>query len=236
MQSGDPLMAVWDSAVRRGRPRYSHPWLAEAIFTLDVRLRRRISVVEYTHNPLCIFRLQIVHAKQDLILRDATRLRPGQRFVKLHYWNEQVPPAPEAGTTIGWARQMTHRIEISLCELAHYLASEPDLHDVSVVRADPMVSIGRQSEQLARIMARYGFESIAESQPPSPIGERVHRFGENILISLMVFARNASALRANSLTRVPVAIFLSRRALERRFGGSASKRPTEIFGRSGEPG
>jgi hypothetical protein len=224
MQSGDPLMAVWDSAVRSVRPRYSHPWLAEAIFALDAPLRRRLSVVEYTHNPLCIFRLQIVHAEQDLILRDATHLRPGQRVVKLHYWNEQIPPATEAGPTIGWARQMTHCIDISLCELARYLASEPDLHDVSVVRADPMVGIGRQSEQLARIMARYGFEAIAESHPPPPIGERIHRFGENILISLMVFAQNAGSLRADSLTRVPVPIFLSRQTLEHRFGGSASRR------------
>ena len=70
-----------------------------------------------------------------------------------------------------------------------------------------------------RIMARYGFEAIAESQPP-PIGELILGIGENILISLMVFARNAGALRANSLTRVPVPIFLSRQALEHRFGGS----------------
>lgn len=94
-------MAVWDSAVRRARPRYSHPRVAEVLFALDVRLRRRYSVVEYTRNPLCVFRLQVVHSRRELVLRDGTQLRPGQRIVKLHYWNEQIPPAPKAGMT--WA-------------------------------------------------------------------------------------------------------------------------------------
>ena len=212
-------MAVSDSAVRKAPPRYSHPRLAELLFALDAPLRRRYSVVEYTDNPLCIFRLQIVRSRRNLVLRDATHLRPAQRMVKLHYWNEQIPPTPETGTTMGWARQMAHRIEISLCELARYLASEPDLRDVSAVCADPAAGTGRQSGQLARVMARYGFEAIAESEPP-PIGERIHRFGENILIALMVFAQNANALRAGSLTRKRVPLFLSRRALEQRFGGS----------------
>lgn len=115
---------------------------------------------------------------------------------------------------------MTHRIEISLCELARYLAFELALRDVSVICADAAVCTGRKSGQVARIMARYGFEAIAESETP-PISERIHRLGENVLISLMVFAQNASALRADSLTRVRVPLFLSRKVLEHRFGGSA---------------
>ena len=46
----------------------------------------------------------------------------------------------------------------------------------------------------------------------------MHRFGENILISLIVFVHNARALRADSLNRVRVRIFISRRALEERLG------------------
>ena len=50
------------------------------------------------------------------------------------------------------------------------------------------------------------------------IGERLHRFGENILISLIILAHNPGALRPDTLRRVRVPIYLSRRMLEREFG------------------
>jgi hypothetical protein len=212
-------MAVSDSAGRSARSHYSHPLLAEAVFALDARLRRRYGVVEYTHDPSCVFRLQIVRSQSDLVLRDGTRVRPGQRIVQLHYWNEQIPPVPPNGMTIGWARQMTHSLELSLRELARYLAAKPDLSDVAVIRADAVASMGRESGQLVRIMGRYGFEALTQPEPPP--GKRLHRFGENILIALMLFAQNPRALRAGTLTRGRVPLFTSRRALQRRFGGAA---------------
>jgi len=45
----------------------------------------------------------------------------------------------------------------------------------------------------------------------------LHRFGENILISLIVLAHNAGALRSDTLARVRVPIFLSRRVLDHEF-------------------
>jgi hypothetical protein len=71
-----------------------------------------------------------------------------------------------------------------------------------------------QSGQVARIMGYYGFETIPETGALS-LGERLHRFGENILISMIVLAHNAAALRSDTLARVRVPIFLSRRALEK---------------------
>jgi hypothetical protein len=50
------------------------------------------------------------------------------------------------------------------------------------------------------------------------MGERLHRFGENILISLIVLAHNPGALRPDTLKRVRVPIYLSRRVLEKKFG------------------
>jgi hypothetical protein len=47
---------------------------------------------------------------------------------------------------------------------------------------------------------------------------RLHRFGENVLISLIVFAQNAGTLRPDTLRRVRVPIYLSRRTLDGKFG------------------
>jgi len=51
-----------------------------------------------------------------------------------------------------------------------------------------------------------------------PLARRLHRFGENILISLIVLAHNPGALRADTLKRARVPIYLSRRILEKEFG------------------
>jgi hypothetical protein len=53
----------------------------------------------------------------------------------------------------------------------------------------------------------------------------LHWFGENILISMIVLAQNASALRADTLWRDRTLVVLSRQTLQRRYG--ATKRPYE---------
>ncbi len=209
-------MAAWGSARRSEQSPYSHPWLAAAIFALDKWLQRRQRVVEYSTHPRCLFRLQIDESRQQLLLRDGMLLRRGQRIARLHFWNEHIPPVREGGTTIRWARQIQRGIAISLRELVSYLASQPDLDDIAVICGDVPSGTQSQAQQVAHIMAHYGFETIFE-ETPAPRGERLRRFGENILISLMVLARNSVALRADTLRRIRVPIYLSRRHLAERF-------------------
>lgn len=215
-------MALWDSAGRGARSPHSHPWLAELLFAFDKRLRRRLAVFEYTQDPSCIFRLEIARSRRSLALRDGSRVYPGQRIARLHFWNEHVPPVPRHGASIAWARRMQRAIADALRELARYLASRPDLGDIAAICADASTATRTQSGQLARIMAYYGFEAIIERER-LPIGERLRRFGENILFSLIVFAQNSAALRPDTLKRVRLPIFLSRRTLEQRFGAAGAR-------------
>lgn len=196
---------------------YSHPWLAETLFAFDTRLRQHRGVIEYSTHPACLFRLEIAEAHRHLRLVDGTELRPGQRIVRLHFWNEHIPPVPTAGTTIRWARQVQRNISLSLRELARYLSSRPDLCDIFVICGDVPSATREQCGQIEYIMAHYGFETIMETER-LPFAERLHRLGENILISLTVFAQNPAALRLDTLQRVRVPIYLSRDLLERKFG------------------
>ena len=66
-------------------------------------------------------------------------------------------------------------------------------------------------------MEHYGFEVIPEPDR-LPIGPRLRRLAENILISLIVLAQNAGALRLDTLNRVRVPIYFSRRLLTEKFG------------------
>lgn len=210
-------MAVWDSAEQTSRSPQSPRWLAQAVAVLDAGLRRRQAVFEYTQNPACVFRLDVSPVAQPLVLRDGTRVVAGRRIARLHFWNEQVPAVPRTGATIGWGRRMRRAIATSLHELASFLAARPEFNDVTVICAHAPSGTKNQTEQLARIMARYGFEAIVQSGQMS-IGERLHRFGENILISLIILAHNPGALRSDTLRRVRLPIYLSRRMLEKEFG------------------
>jgi hypothetical protein len=216
-QAETRVMAVWDSATQRVESPHSHPWLAELVFALDSKLRRGHAIVEYSTHPACIFRLEISLADRQIGLRDGTLVRPGQHIAQLHFWNEHIPHIPQNGATIRWAREMQKSIAISLRELSHFLSLRPDLRDISVICADVPSGTKGQCRQVAHIMAYYGFETRNDDGRP-PIGERLHRFGQNVLISLIVFAHNAAALRLDTLNRVRVPIYLSRRTLERKFG------------------
>jgi hypothetical protein len=214
-------MAVWDSAAERLPSHHSHPWLAEFLFSFDRHLRRRLAVFEYSHHPSCIFRLEITRAQRRLALRDGASVSVGQRVARLHYWNEHVPPMPKEGPTVAWALRMQQSIAVGLRELARYLATRPDLDDVVVICGDVPNGTGTQRQKLARIMAHYGFEAIIEPEHLSPAA-RLNRFAENILISIIVFAQNAEALRSDTLMRARLPIFLSRRVLVERFGRSST--------------
>jgi hypothetical protein len=210
-------MAVWDSARRRLGPQYSHPWLAEMIFALDVWLRRRQAIVGYSSHPSCVFRLGVARSRRTLVLRDGTRLQAGQLMIELHFWNEHIPQVPPNGATIRWARQMQKSISTSLRELACYLSSQPNLRDISVICADVPSATKAQCRQIEHIMGYYGFETLMDAEQLE-LHEHIHRLGENILISLTIFAQNAAALRLDTLMRVRIPIYISRRELERKFG------------------
>jgi hypothetical protein len=210
-------MAVWDSADLKTRSQRGHPWLASALCLLDERLRRQQAVFEYSHHPACVFRLDICRAAERLALRDGTHVDPGDRMARLHFWNEHIPAIPRNGATIAWARRLNDGIATSLRELAGFLAARPDLADVAAVCGEVPAGGSAKSDQIARIMSHYGFET-KPAHGPLPLGERLHRFGENILISMIVLAHNPRALHLDTLKRVRVPIFLSRRGLEKEFG------------------
>src|SRR5215813_1759267 len=197
-----------------------HFWLDKIIFRLDRLLSRWLSVLEYTHDPTCILRITLGRLDQDFVLTDGTAGHAGERFIDLHLWNEQVPAMPKEGASIAWARQMSLCFQHSLRQLARYLASRPDLDDISLVRCTMMFASGERDDQMVRMIGRYGFE-LVPSATTATMGERARRFGENVLISLIVLSGNAAALRRDTLRRGRTRVFMSRKALEQRYGRGA---------------
>ena len=143
-------------------------------------------------------------------------MRAGDRLIDLHIWNEHVPLIGKHGPTVAFARRLDHCVDVSLSELARYCAEHKDLDDISAIRGNLVLGSTRRSAQIARIAARYGFERVNPTLPLSA-GGRLHRFGENILISMLVFARNPGTLRADTLMRDRTLTYLSRQTLAQRY-------------------
>jgi hypothetical protein len=192
-------------------------WLEAMVAALDDRLRVRHGVIEYTNSPECLFRIQLAARNDDYVLSDGTCIRAGDRIANLHVWNELFPCFTGKGPTLAWARRVNQAFEISLRELAGFLDARSDLDDVIAICANMTFQPAERSAQLTRFVARFGFERIAAASSRS-FRQQIHWFGENILISMMVLARNAAALRTDTLRRDRMLVFLSRRQLRRRYG------------------
>jgi hypothetical protein len=204
------------NSLKRQKASISLSLISSLVDALDRYLRERQGVFEYSRSTDCLFRLQFIVAEDDLSLLYATKLQKGDRIADLHFWNEQIPVMVEGRPTIAFARLIDRRLDASLAELARFFSERPDLSDIQVIRGHMSLGSRARSDQIARLAARFGFERV-HRRTPLGLREALHRFGENILVSLLVLARNSSALRADTLWRDRTLTYLSRRVLEQRY-------------------
>jgi hypothetical protein len=195
---------------KRG-PRALHPehW----VFSLDRWLRRWHGVYEFSAHRECLLRAERCLAEESWQLSDGVRVRRGDPLLRIHLWNEHMPAMGQQGPTVAWARRASRAVDASLRELARHLAQGQDFDAVVAVCADMRLGTARQSAQLTRIVARYGFEPTRNSRLGRP---GLLRFiGENILMMLLVLATNPVAFRAAVLRRDHTRVVISRAKLLR---------------------
>jgi len=202
-------LAVELSEKRGLRALHPEQW----VFSLDRWLRRWHGIYEFTAHRDCLFRAERCLAEESLLLSDGTRVRRGDPLLKVHLWNEHMPVMRQDGPTVAWARRASRAINTSLRELARHVAQSSDLDAIVAVCADMRLATARQSAQLARIVARYGFEAAKDSRVGRP--GFLRRIGENILMMLLVLATNPMAFRAAVLRRDHTRVVISRAKLLR---------------------
>lgn len=183
------------------------------VFSLDRWLRRWHGVYEFSAHRECLFRAERCLAEAALSLSDGVRVRRGDPLLRVHLWNEHMPPMGQKGPTVAWARRASRAIETSLRELARHVAQCSELDAVVAICADMRLATAQQSAQLARIVSRYGFEAAKDSRAGRPGFLRL--IGENILMVLLVLATNPIAFRAEILRRGHARVIISRAKLLR---------------------
>ena len=197
-------------------------WITRAVLMLDRSLRRRMGIYEFTTHSECLFRLEETQADQTVCLQDGTRICCGDPVLKLHLWNEQWPKMSRAGATVAWACHVRRAMRVSLRELAHYMAEHGSRDSFAAVCADMRLACARESQQLTRIITRFGFEP--QGDPEGKPGT-LHRFGEAILMSLLLLATNPMAWRGSNLRRQYLRIYLSPTTLAQRYGVRTVRQP-----------
>jgi hypothetical protein len=202
-------LSVELSAKRSLRAIHPEQW----VFSLDRVLRRWHGVYEFSAHRDCLFRAERCLAEESLLLSDGVRVQRGDPLLKVHLWNEHMPAMGHDGPTLAWARRASRAIETSLRELARHVAQSSDLGPVVAVCADMRLATAAQTAQLARIVARFGFEPAQDSRIGRP--GRLRLIGENILMVLLVLATNPIALRAAVLRRDHARCIISRTRLLR---------------------
>src|SRR5262249_59536700 len=99
-------------------------------------------------------------------------------------------------------------------EARRYLPAPPPPGDPAALGGTMPVTGAVQATQLARIMARYGFEAAVGTTDRRSL---IHRFGDGVLVLMLVWATNPCAIRSALLRCCNLRFFVSRAALERRY-------------------
>ncbi len=166
--------------------------------------------------------MSLIQLDAPVTLENGDCLGAGAQIADLHLWNEQVPLLTRDITAVAWGHRMSRGVAYSLRLLSQYLASRTDCDRVCAIRAGMALAPPEASAQLLRVCSRYGF--IACRQGGEFTETAVRRYGENILISIMVLARNVRAFRFSSIRRSRVCVFLTRSELDKRFGKTGGPR------------
>jgi len=190
------------------------PAVARLIFALDERLRRRNGIFDYDADGESLFRLKLVEAKRTIVLKDGVRLRPSDPILELHFRNEQMPPMSR-GATIVWAARLIKLLDLSLGELWEFLNRRSDLNEVAAIRAEWRLRSLDKLHQIERAALRFGFELVPGTDT---LGRRLLSIGPNAMGLMLVIASNPKAAHFDLLFQKPATLFLSRRALEQRYG------------------
>lgn len=195
---------------RRGRA-------ASAIYAFDRFLQKRESVYEYSDDPRCLFRIQRAKIERGLTLHDGTVLCKGDPAMKLHFWNEHVPPIRPDGAMAAWALKFTRRVIPSLKELEHHISTLPDGDAIAAIWGDLGLGTAKQNEGLAAVATHFGFESFEGDRGPPR--STLHRLGENTLMLFLVLATNPASARLAVLRRTRKPLYMSRNVLRQYLGG-----------------
>ena len=185
------------------------------VSALDGVLRSCYSVIQFSDDPRCVFRIGQSQARYDLLFADGTAVGADETIGTLHFWNEQLPPFSLSGPDVRWAVVMRRRVVYSLRALAQFVETDPAWYGINAFRAEAALSSRIGDKQLERVTRRYGFECIDEA---TSWQRHLHELGECFSAWGLARAYNPAALPHQRFFRPYHDLWITRATLTARYG------------------
>ena len=186
----------------------------ESVGWCDSVLRSFYRVREFTDDPDCVFRVGLGKARRTLLLSDGTIIRDGEIVGTVHFWNEHLPRFTSHRHGLAWACRMRHRVVHSLAALAMFVETAPAWCDIPAFHAESGLSTRLGSQQIERVVQRYGFETAVSERS---LLRRVHDLGDDFLLWGLARAFNPGALSRSRFFRDHHDLWISRSSLLRHY-------------------
>jgi hypothetical protein len=178
----------------------------------DAFLCRCLGVYEFSSDAECILRVQKAVAARPLNLPGGV-IPKGAAVLKIHLWNEHVPPMPAAGPDLAWAAHVSRCFVRSLHSVAGLLRKDPSLTGARAVGGvTALLPIEGRSGSTA-LMKRLGFTILPYHNPLGSFSE----FWENLYTWGLMWAYNPISLQHHQFFRLhraeiwmPIENFLAR--------------------------
>lgn len=190
--------------------------VARAVRRVDLALRHRLGVQEFTDDEECIFRIASSSARSDVRLSDGTVIKGGEPLIQLHFWNEHLPAMPH-GPNAAWASRFKRLIHRSLVSVALHIRRDGQYDGVRALHGSPPFASRIGALQMVRTARRFGFDVI-EPEDASELRERWHQLLDSMLLWSLAYAYNPAALRNKTLLRHRYQLWISREGLLALYG------------------
>ena len=189
------------------------------IVWFDRFLRRVYGVFEFTHDPDCIFRLQLANARHDIHLSDGTVVGKGDPVLGLHFWNEQMPPMGPDGPDVAWGAHVARVTIRSMRAMATWVKDHPELSDRRVIGGATVLIDPEAKGGSAQLMRRLGFDILPFRNALGRFGE----FWENLYTWSLMWTYNEASAHHRRLPRIRrTEVWMGVDTLLRNFGRAAA--------------
>ncbi len=179
------------------------------VLRIDATLRSRQHIYEFSSDPNCLLRINVIPSPVAATLADGTQVNVGDMIGELHVWNEHLPRMNERGATMAWSAAMHRQMRKSLEQLSIYARSAPELTQIKAFHGHSLFVARHGSDHASRIASRMGFEVMPAAPPTSWLG-RLHDRGEDLLVWGLAWTFNPMSVRGKSLRRPRQHFWLSR--------------------------
>ena len=184
-----------------------------AVRWIDTLLRRYGGIYEFTQDPECILRLQLMPAPHGVTICNEI-ISKGDPVLAVHVWNERMPGIPPSGANLEWALKLRRSIIFSFREVAKLMLAGPRYSQVRAVCGSSALFSFSDHTGGTQMMQRLGFTVLPYHRPLGRFGE----FWENLFSWWLMWTYNDKSLTSRKFWRLQrTEIWMTRAEFLQRF-------------------